>query len=115
MWLAPATPRAGLLSTQAHEPGSHGMLPQAVAEGRKDGQGRDDDEDNEADGASITESNTFESDFATGGGGGSNIVRLRNRQDGRLRIRGNVDLNRIHGPRVMPRNVASAVASWSVS
>jgi putative peptide zinc metalloprotease protein len=46
-----------------------------------------------------------------GGGGGSNVVLLRNSQDGGLRIRGNIDLSRINGPRVGPRNLASAAAS----
>ena len=46
-----------------------------------------------------------------GGAGGSNVVLLRNSQDGGLRVRGNIDLSRINGPRVEPRNLASAAAS----
>lgn len=71
----------------------------------------DDGEDNEEDGITETETTIFDPDWRDGGGGPNNIVRLRNRQDGRFRIRGNIDLNRIHGSRVTPRNVASAVAT----
>jgi hypothetical protein len=46
-----------------------------------------------------------------GGAGGSNVVTVVNQTDGRLRIRGNVDLNRIPGDRVAPGNHATAYAS----
>lgn len=44
-------------------------------------------------------------------GGPRNQVKLRNQTDGRLRIRGNVQLNRITGPEVKPVNVAYAYGS----
>jgi len=59
------------------------------------------------DGVTQTEENFSD----VGGGGITNMVTLRNYQDGKLRIRGNIDLNHIHGPRVEPRNMASAYAS----
>jgi polyribonucleotide nucleotidyltransferase len=46
-----------------------------------------------------------------GGGGGANVVTVVNRADNRMRIRGNVDLNRITGDRVAPGNHATAYAS----
>lgn len=48
---------------------------------------------------------------AGGGGGGTNQVRVRNRKDGELRFKANVQLNRIPGPRVEPTNIAFAYAS----
>jgi hypothetical protein len=48
-----------------------------------------------------------------GGGGSRNIVRLINKQDGRLRIKGNIELNRIPGPNVAPVNNAFAFGSCS--
>jgi putative peptide zinc metalloprotease protein len=60
----------------------------------------------------ITRSDAGVFDFDVGGHGGvSNMVRIRNRQDERFRIRGNVELNRMHGWRVTPRNFAAAVAT----
>lgn len=44
-------------------------------------------------------------------GGGQNIVQVMNRDDQRMRIRGNVDLNRIPGDRAAPVNYAAALAS----
>lgn len=46
-----------------------------------------------------------------GGEGGSNIVQVKNHKDGRLRIRGNIQLNRIPGQRVAPINSAYAYSS----
>jgi putative peptide zinc metalloprotease protein len=45
------------------------------------------------------------------GGGGTNNVRLRNRTDGRLRLKGRVQVNRIPGPGARPENTALAVGS----
>ncbi len=47
----------------------------------------------------------------SGGGGGRNNVRIVNRVDNRLRVKGNVQLNQIPGPNVAPGNVAYAYAS----
>lgn len=47
----------------------------------------------------------------SGGGGGNNQVRVINKKDGALRIRGNVDFNRIPGPNVEPVNLAYAYSS----
>ncbi len=46
-----------------------------------------------------------------GGGGGKNIVKVLNRQDGRFVIRGNIQLNRIPAPNVEPWNLAWAQSS----
>jgi hypothetical protein len=46
-----------------------------------------------------------------GGGGGKNVVKLTNRVDGRMRMRGNVQLSRVGGPNVGPVNVAVALSS----
>src|SRR5689334_19016047 len=46
-----------------------------------------------------------------GGGGGKNIVTQINRTDNRLRIKGNIQLNRIPGPNVEPINLAFAGSS----
>jgi hypothetical protein len=43
--------------------------------------------------------------------GRDNIVRVRNHTDNRLRIRGNIQLNRIRGPEVEPVNLALAYNS----
>jgi hypothetical protein len=48
-----------------------------------------------------------------GGGGAKNIVRLVNKQDSRLRIKGNIQLNRIPGPTAAPGNVAFSYGSCS--
>ena len=45
------------------------------------------------------------------GGGPSNVVSVRNEQDGRFRFRSNVDLARINGKQVRPVNAARAEAS----
>lgn len=57
----------------------------------------------EADGATFDEQ--------AGGGGAKNIVKLNNRVDGRMRVRGNVQLSRIHGQKVGPINLAYARSS----
>ena len=51
------------------------------------------------------------SSSAQGGGGGNNVVRVVNHNDGRLQIRGNLDLNHIPGPTVGPVNLAYATSS----
>lgn len=43
------------------------------------------------------------------GGGGRNIVQYQNRQDGRLGVRGNIQLNRAPGPNVQPVNAAISI------
>jgi putative peptide zinc metalloprotease protein len=43
--------------------------------------------------------------------GRSNVVRAENRKDGRIRIRTNLQVNRIKGETVIPENVADAYAS----
>lgn len=43
------------------------------------------------------------------GGGARNIVQYQNRQDGRLGVRGNVQLNRAPGPNVQPVNAAISI------
>src|SRR4051794_9817732 len=101
-----ATPRAALPAQTTPA----GSLSRAVADDHKDGQGRDDDEDNEADGVSETQDDILD-ELGPVGRGVSNIIRLRNHQDGRLRIRGNIDLNRIYGPHIEPRNAAMATAT----
>ena len=45
---------------------------------------------------------------ACGQGGRKNVVQVRNRTNGRLRVRGNIQLNRIRGSRVEPVNLALA-------
>lgn len=57
----------------------------------------------EADGISYNEN--------AGGGGGKNNVRIVNRQNSRLRVKGNVQLNQIPGPTVEPINLAYAYGS----
>lgn len=57
----------------------------------------------QADGATFNEQ--------VGGGGGKNVVKLTNRVDGRLRMRGNAQLSRIHSPTVGPVNLAYALSS----
>jgi len=49
--------------------------------------------------------------FKLNGGGGKNIVKITNKTDNRLIVRGRVDFNRIPGDRVAPVNAAIAVAS----
>jgi hypothetical protein len=83
-------------------------VPPGIANVRADGQGNDDTENNEADGITRTEA-TQEINELFQGAGPKNLVRLQNHQDGRLRIRGNIDFNRIHGSRVTPRNLAEAI------
>jgi putative peptide zinc metalloprotease protein len=61
--------------------------------------------DAEQDGVEVVEH-----DLVPGQGPG-NIVHLVNRVDGRLRVKGRVELNRIHGPRVTPVNRAVAFGS----
>jgi hypothetical protein len=46
-----------------------------------------------------------------GGGGGKNEVRVVNYGDERMKIRGNIDFNRIPGPNVEPVNLAYATSS----
>jgi putative peptide zinc metalloprotease protein len=46
-----------------------------------------------------------------GGAGGNNVVMLNNHQDGRLRVKGSVQINRITAPNVAPENLARAYAS----
>lgn len=60
----------------------------------------------EEDGISQSEASIFDE-----GGGPGNVVRLHNKMDGRLRIKGKIELNRMHGQRVTPRNTASSFAS----
>ena len=48
-----------------------------------------------------------------GGGGGKNVVLVRNQQDGRLLVRGAIQLNRISGPTVEPVNAAVAYGECS--
>lgn len=45
------------------------------------------------------------------GGGGKNIVQLLNKQNGRMDIRGSIQLNKIKGPNVQPVNLAAAQGS----
>jgi putative peptide zinc metalloprotease protein len=49
--------------------------------------------------------------FKLNGGGGKNIVKITNKTDNRLVVRGRVDFNRIPGDKVAPVNAAIAVAS----
>jgi hypothetical protein len=46
-----------------------------------------------------------------GRGGGKNIVKVNNRADDTLRVRGSIQLNRIPGPTVGPVNLASGYSS----
>jgi hypothetical protein len=46
-----------------------------------------------------------------GGGGAKNVVRLINRQDQRLRVKGSIQLNQIPAPNVAPANLALAYGS----
>lgn len=50
-------------------------------------------------------------DLKGGGGGAKNIVKVNNRQDDHLHVRGRVQLNQITGPTVEPINYAEAYAS----
>jgi hypothetical protein len=45
------------------------------------------------------------------GGGGKNIVKILNRRDGRLTVKGSIQYNGIPAPRVAPVNIASAIGS----
>jgi putative peptide zinc metalloprotease protein len=49
--------------------------------------------------------------FKLNGGGGKNIVKITNKTDHRLIVRGRVDFNRIPGDKVAPVNAAIALAS----
>jgi hypothetical protein len=49
--------------------------------------------------------------FKLNGAGGKNIVKITNKTDNRLIVRGRVDFNRIPAPKVAPVNAAIAVAS----
>src|SRR4051812_8027065 len=49
--------------------------------------------------------------FKLNGGGGKNIVKITNRTDNRLIVRGRVDFNRIPAEKVAPVNAAIAVGS----
>ena len=49
--------------------------------------------------------------FKLNGGGGKNIVKVTNRTDNRLIVRGRVDFNRIPAQKVAPVNAAIAVSS----
>jgi putative peptide zinc metalloprotease protein len=51
--------------------------------------------------------------FKLNGGGGKNIVKITNKTDNRLIVRGRVDFNRIPGGKIAPVNAAIAVASCS--
>jgi putative peptide zinc metalloprotease protein len=62
-------------------------------------------------GANADTTDGITSNAAAGGGGGKNVVRLVNRVDGRLRVKGNVQLNRVPGPDVAPVNLAYAYSS----
>jgi len=50
-------------------------------------------------------------DQAVPSGGGSNIVRIVNKVDSRLRVRGRIQLNKIPGPGATPANLAFAYGS----
>jgi hypothetical protein len=62
-------------------------------------------------GAAPADEPAITSSSNSGGGGGNNVVRIDNHNDGRMLIRGNVDLNRIPGPNVGPVNAAYAYSS----
>src|SRR5262249_49354892 len=69
-----------------------------------------------ADAANVSaadEEDGVSSNEKAGGGGGKNVVKLLNKKDGELRVKGNVQLNRIPGPNVAPANVPVAYASCS--
>jgi putative peptide zinc metalloprotease protein len=67
--------------------------------------------------ASVLADTTESSDEVAGityteaAGGAKNIIRLTNRVDNRLRVKGNVQLNRIPGPTVAPGNISIAYSS----
>jgi putative peptide zinc metalloprotease protein len=58
--------------------------------------------------AAVTVTDTGSS---SGGAGGNNVVMLNNHQDGRLRVKGSVQINRITASNVAPQNLARAYAS----
>lgn len=58
--------------------------------------------------AEYTYTDTF---LASGGGGGTNKVQVINKNDGKFRLKADLQLNRIPGPRVEPTNLAVAYAS----
>jgi hypothetical protein len=60
-------------------------------------------------GASPSGSPDVTSEQPASGGGARNIVQYQNRQDGRLGVRGNVQLNRAPGPNVQPVNAAISI------
>jgi len=60
-------------------------------------------------GASPSGSPNVTSEQPASGGGARNIVQYQNRQDGRLGVRGNVQLNRAPGPNVQPVNAAISI------
>ena len=64
-----------------------------------------DEEDGVSYGEEVDEDDEEE---ACGQGGRKNVVQVRNRTNGRLRVRGNIQLNRIRGSRVEPVNLALA-------
>jgi hypothetical protein len=45
------------------------------------------------------------------GVGGWNVIRVQNKRDGRMRVRGNVELNHVRGDTATPVNYAEAVSS----
>ena len=59
--------------------------------------------------ASPDSSPAVTSEQPASGGGARNIVQYQNRQDGRLGVRGNVQLNRAPGPNVQPVNAAISI------
>ncbi len=66
-------------------------------EGEEDGERPESDEDQYGEDATA--------------GGRSTVVRVENRKDGRIRVRTNLQFNRIEGDRVVPENVADAYSN----
>lgn len=59
--------------------------------------------------ASPDGSSAITSEQPASGGGARNIVQYQNRQNGRLGVRGNIQLNRAPGPNVQPVNAAISI------
>ena len=92
----PTTTTVG--TTPTVEPTADAALPTLTAEDQVPPSEAD-----TADGATYNEQ--------AGGGGAKNVVKLNNLVDGRLRVRGNVQLSRVYGPNVGPINLAVARGS----
>ena len=101
---AQETPTTAPTTTPAVSPSDAPTRPRAADDDDKDDEDEDEvpDDDDEGDGVELER---------RGFGGSRNVVALRNRSDGRLRVRGRVQLEQIRGSRATPLNLSLAYAS----